>query len=333
MSTPAKVDNVRYYHRMPFFWLSLMLSLVLLGCHFDEGGIGLARVDAGAQDQLTLRPDDGVPDASRGDSRTDQLSVDMGSSDISDMRLIDGAPRDGVVRDAGIDAIPRDQAAPDMAAPDMALPDTALPDMALSDTASPDLQPPADLVTPDLDPTLLFDEQFQSGLGNLTPAKGSWSHSSGAAKQDSALENGNYALLNPPGDDYEVETSLVIESTRQLSSRKEGAGIGLRVIAGAPVSPPRMIACWLSPDDNVLAISGCDGMSAACRRLKDVSFNVQLGVSYRLRASVIGTRVTCEAPDQGLRVQFDIPPGIRGDVALMTFHAVVLFDYVKVWQR
>ena len=306
------------------------LAVTQGGCTYDGSGLKGAgprpdqrsvetsvALEGGVRDQRM----DGAPSRD-GAARQDALFDEAGPG--PDQRPSEGlgtdhpAAHDGTM---GADGVLADRALP---APDRSLPDAAPADRGV------------DLPAPDAaDPSLLLDERFDDGFGPLVIGRGTWipDNTTGLLRQSDVEPNGGYILYSPPINDYLAETVVRIDRIAHLLLRYEGAGIGLRVTAGGPLSPPRQVVCWVSPDDNALALSTCDGISGGCVRAASQALAVAFGTPYRLRASAVGNHFSCEAPDLGLALSYDLPIASAGGVALVTLHADATFDYLRVYAR
>jgi hypothetical protein len=208
------------------------------------------------------------------------------------------------------------------------------------DATVPDTTPP-DITPPDTQPPILDTqpyhvwEDFSQGWGSVGAKTGSWSIDASAATvtQSTVNANGRFAYVDVQPTDYIAETALVIHKHQGLDNISEGAGLSVRVQAAVvnPGYPPDQYACVISNDYAQLGVWECSNQNQVCNIKTATPISYVAGTKYRLRATVIGNKVTCELPDLGKSVSMTDNSLSSGGVALSTFYASATFYYLKVW--
>jgi hypothetical protein len=340
--------------RLPRFALAAALALATAGCRFDSSGLLVSDAPASPGDRggSELGAADSWPDGSRPDRALD--------GPRSERSLVDGRPLDARPPDTrSPDTRPPDTRAPDTRAPDTRSPDTAppsdidgdgVPDVQdnclavpnpgqqdgdgdkLGDLCDPDRD--GDLVPNEIDPrpdqkdTVLYYQKpgkvsvdFE-GTGSYQPSGDALCHTQvGTAGHDLIRLTSGHVTAK----DYQAETQVAVSNINLSFPNWPAAGLAVRVQAVGASAQAYLCIIDLEFKQLVLGrFTPWVGMAASGGN------TVPVPGTYRIRATVKGTQLTCEELNSGKKLQLNDSNFTSGPPGFFTLLAQACYDYLWV---
>jgi hypothetical protein len=246
---------------------------------------------------------------------------------------------------SGVAVHDRDAAGPDRSGPDARRRDgrpldsrgaDAWRDLAPGDLPRADAPPRNLPPLPDAPPLLpdtggCLVESFASGLGPVQPKTGQWVVGGGVVRQ-SQTGGGNFAAIaGVTFSDYVVSAYLTVHSTFPKSGWVVGAAVGVRLQPG-PALTPRQYLCGVYPGSNALVIVHCSGgdPNTTCQVVRQTGPAVAVGQQVLVRATVVGTSLTCELPGLGGSTTYNTGGLTSGGPTLITQYVDASYDDLSV---
>jgi hypothetical protein len=231
-----------------------------------------------------------------------------------------------VSADAPRDQLLHDQPLHDQPLTDWPIPDRPLLDQPVQDTKSPPDAPP---VKPDTGGCLV--ENFASGLGKVQPKSGQWALSGGALRQ-SKTGGGNYAVITGvAASDYVVSALVTVHSKFPKTGWTVGAALGVRLQPGTALTP-RQYLCGVYPGTAGLVIVYCSGgdPNNTCTVVRKTGPQINLGQQVLVRATMVGTTLTCELPQLSGSTTYSTGGLTSGGPTLITQYVDASYDNLSV---
>lgn len=279
---------------------TLSLWALTSACTFDRSGLTPAPADS-ARDRAS--------DAARLDS-----SLDLPTPEDRE-RAADGEP---------------DRPRGDARRLEASLPDAPLVDKPRLDQPPSVDQPPKDKPPLKPDSNGCLTESFTSGLGPVQPKTGQWAVTGGVLRQ-SVAGGGNYATIaGVSASNYVASARLTVHSLFPKAGWVRGAALGVRLQAGT--GTPRQYLCGAYPGNSGLVVVYCSGgdPNTTCQVVKQTLPSVSLGVQLLVRATVVGSTLTCELPELGGKTTYTTGSLTQGGPTLITQYADASYDDLSV---